>query len=130
MALPTFKFSGKELLVTDSFKYLGSVFAGDGSINREMDVCNVRALAAFRQFQDIWASPKLSNKQKMDFYRTFVLPILSYGCKKWTRMEIQMGRLEVAHSNGLRRIIGVKLMGRHRLETLREQCGSSSVDNL
>eukprot|EP00955_Chlamydomonas_euryale_P118424 366540-Chlamydomonas_euryale.AAC.8 len=29
-----------------------------------MDIRNVRALAAFRQFQDMWASPKLSNKQK------------------------------------------------------------------
>eukprot|EP00955_Chlamydomonas_euryale_P099770 365242-Chlamydomonas_euryale.AAC.7 len=29
MTLPTFKLSGKELLVTDSFKYLGSFFADD-----------------------------------------------------------------------------------------------------
>jgi len=85
MTLPTFKLCGKELLVTDSFKIqvsiytfitiLGSFFADDGSMSREMDVRNVRALAAFRQFQDIWASPKLSSKQKMDVYRTFVLPI-------------------------------------------------------
>jgi len=75
MPLPTVKLSGKELLATDSFKYLGSFFADDGSMSREMDVRNVRALAAFRQFQDIWASPKLSSKQKMDVYRTFVLPI-------------------------------------------------------
>eukprot|EP00955_Chlamydomonas_euryale_P099367 365214-Chlamydomonas_euryale.AAC.2 len=66
MTLPTFKLSGKELLVTDSFKYLGAFFADDGSMSREMDVQNVRALAAFCEFQDIWASPKLSSKQKMD----------------------------------------------------------------
>eukprot|EP00955_Chlamydomonas_euryale_P084658 363993-Chlamydomonas_euryale.AAC.3 len=60
MTLPMFKLSGKELLVTDSFKYLGSVFADDESTGREMDVRKIRALAAFRQFQDIWASPKLS----------------------------------------------------------------------
>eukprot|EP00955_Chlamydomonas_euryale_P031597 331650-Chlamydomonas_euryale.AAC.1 len=64
MTLPTFKLSGKELLVTDGFKYLGAFFADDGPISREMDVRNVCPLAAFRQFQDIWASPKLSNKQK------------------------------------------------------------------
>eukprot|EP00955_Chlamydomonas_euryale_P027700 292365-Chlamydomonas_euryale.AAC.1 len=39
-----------------------------------------------------------------------------------------MGRLEVTHSNCLRRIVGVKLKGRHRLETTREQCGMSSLE--
>eukprot|EP00955_Chlamydomonas_euryale_P025390 267450-Chlamydomonas_euryale.AAC.1 len=80
MTLPTFKLSGKELLVTDSFKYSGSVFADDGSMSRETDVPNVRALAAFCQFQDIWASLKLSNKQKTDVHHTYVSPILLYGC--------------------------------------------------
>eukprot|EP00955_Chlamydomonas_euryale_P076002 362520-Chlamydomonas_euryale.AAC.9 len=35
MTLPTFKLSGKELLVTDSFKYLGPFFADDGSTSRD-----------------------------------------------------------------------------------------------
>eukprot|EP00955_Chlamydomonas_euryale_P048636 354041-Chlamydomonas_euryale.AAC.6 len=41
MTLPIFKLSGKELLVTNSFKHLGSVFADVGSMSREMDVRNV-----------------------------------------------------------------------------------------
>eukprot|EP00955_Chlamydomonas_euryale_P084474 363970-Chlamydomonas_euryale.AAC.5 len=88
MTLPTFKLSDKELLATDSFKYLGSFFANEGSMSREMDVRNVRALAAFRQFQDIWASPKLSNKQKMDVCRTSVFPVFLYGCETWTWTEV------------------------------------------
>eukprot|EP00955_Chlamydomonas_euryale_P104302 365555-Chlamydomonas_euryale.AAC.22 len=36
-------------------------------MSRGMDVQNVRALATFCQFQDIRASPKLSNKQKIDY---------------------------------------------------------------
>eukprot|EP00955_Chlamydomonas_euryale_P067886 359959-Chlamydomonas_euryale.AAC.3 len=68
MTLPTFKLCRKELLVIDSFKYSGCFFADDGPMNREMDVQNVRALVAFCQFQDVWASPKLSNKQKMDMH--------------------------------------------------------------
>eukprot|EP00955_Chlamydomonas_euryale_P050224 354489-Chlamydomonas_euryale.AAC.3 len=64
MTLPTYNLSGKELLVTDSFKYLRSFFADDESMSREMDVHNICALAAFRQFQDRRASPKLSNKRK------------------------------------------------------------------
>eukprot|EP00955_Chlamydomonas_euryale_P020464 216911-Chlamydomonas_euryale.AAC.1 len=47
MTVPTFKLSGKELLVTDTFKKLGSFFADDKSMSREMDVRNIRALAAF-----------------------------------------------------------------------------------
>eukprot|EP00955_Chlamydomonas_euryale_P045597 353185-Chlamydomonas_euryale.AAC.1 len=124
MTLPTFKLSGKELLVTDSLKYLGSFIADDRSMSREMDV---RALAAFCQFQDIWASPKLSNKQKMDMCRTFVLPIFLNGCKTWTWTEM-MGRLEVAHSNCLRSIVGVKLTDRHKFETIRDKCATSSME--
>jgi len=89
---------GKELLVTDSFKIqvsiytfitiLGSFFADDGSMSREMGVRNVRALAAFHQFQDIRASPKPSNTQKMHVYRTFVSPIDVFGCETWTWTEV------------------------------------------
>eukprot|EP00955_Chlamydomonas_euryale_P082879 363776-Chlamydomonas_euryale.AAC.4 len=64
-----------------------------------MDAPNNRALAAFRQFQDNWTSPKLSNKQNMYVYRTYVLPIFLYGCETWTWTEVQMGRLEITHSN-------------------------------
>eukprot|EP00955_Chlamydomonas_euryale_P114042 366249-Chlamydomonas_euryale.AAC.7 len=39
-----------------------------------------------------------------------------------------MGRLEVTHSNCLRRIFGMKLMDRHRLGTVHEQCGTSSLE--
>eukprot|EP00955_Chlamydomonas_euryale_P063458 358672-Chlamydomonas_euryale.AAC.5 len=88
MTLPTFKLSGKQLLVTESFKYVGSFFADDGSTSRVIDVRNVRAMIAFRQFQDIWASPKLNNKQKMYVYCTFVLPIFLHGCETWTWTEL------------------------------------------
>eukprot|EP00955_Chlamydomonas_euryale_P041347 351960-Chlamydomonas_euryale.AAC.4 len=96
-------------------------------MSRETDVRNVRALAAFCQFQDIWASLKLSNKQKMDVYHTFVLPSFLYGCATRTWTEVQVGRLEVTHSNCLRRV-GVKLTDRHRLEAIRERCGTSSLE--
>eukprot|EP00955_Chlamydomonas_euryale_P042239 352239-Chlamydomonas_euryale.AAC.16 len=93
-----------------------------------MDVRSVRALAAFCPFQDMWASPKLSNKQKMDVNCTFVLPVSFYGCETWTWTEIQMGRLEVTHSCCLRRVVGVKLTNRHRLETIHEQRGTSLLE--
>eukprot|EP00955_Chlamydomonas_euryale_P030576 322074-Chlamydomonas_euryale.AAC.1 len=64
----------------------------------------------------------------MDLYCTFVLPIFLYGCKTWTWTEIQMGRPEVTHSKCLRRIVGVKLTDRHRLEAICEQCGTSSLE--
>eukprot|EP00955_Chlamydomonas_euryale_P016299 174172-Chlamydomonas_euryale.AAC.1 len=38
-----------------------------------------------------------------------------------------MGGLEVTHSNCLRRTVGVKLAGRHRLEAIREQSGTLSL---
>eukprot|EP00955_Chlamydomonas_euryale_P085165 364060-Chlamydomonas_euryale.AAC.8 len=48
MTLPQrrFKLSGKELMVTGRVAYLGSFFADDGSMSREMDVQYVCVLAA------------------------------------------------------------------------------------
>eukprot|EP00955_Chlamydomonas_euryale_P096973 365044-Chlamydomonas_euryale.AAC.1 len=39
-----------------------------------------------------------------------------------------MDRLEVTHSNCLRRIVGMKLTDCHTLETIHEQCGTSSLE--
>eukprot|EP00955_Chlamydomonas_euryale_P104418 365566-Chlamydomonas_euryale.AAC.2 len=75
---------------------------------------------------DIWASPELSNKPKLGVSCTFVLPICLYGCETWAWTEVQMGRLEITHSKCLRRIVGMKLTDRNRLETIREQCSTSS----
>eukprot|EP00955_Chlamydomonas_euryale_P075572 362362-Chlamydomonas_euryale.AAC.5 len=118
MALPTCKLSGKELLVADSFKYLGSFFADDGSTSSDMDVRSVRALATFCHFQVIWASCKLSYKQNMNALHSdlgFILLILSYSCEMWTCTEVRMGRRDDTRSNCLRRIVRVKLLDRHRL---------------
>eukprot|EP00955_Chlamydomonas_euryale_P116018 366391-Chlamydomonas_euryale.AAC.27 len=114
----------KALQVTDNFQCLRSFFADDWSMNGEMDVQNVCALVAFRHFQDMCASMKLSIKQKMDVYRTFVLPIFLCGCKMWAWTEVRMGRLEVFHSKCLCRIVGMQLTDRPRLETICEQCGT------
>eukprot|EP00955_Chlamydomonas_euryale_P004774 51205-Chlamydomonas_euryale.AAC.1 len=39
-----------------------------------------------------------------------------------------MGKLEITHSNCLCRIVDVKLTDCHRLETIRKQCGTSSLE--
>eukprot|EP00955_Chlamydomonas_euryale_P087752 364323-Chlamydomonas_euryale.AAC.1 len=57
------------------------------------EVRNVHALAAFRQFQDVWASPKLSEARKRVVYCTFILPMFLYSCKTWTQTEVQMDSL-------------------------------------
>eukprot|EP00955_Chlamydomonas_euryale_P034588 349837-Chlamydomonas_euryale.AAC.1 len=64
----------------------------------------------------------------MDMYRTFVSPISLNGYETWTCTEVQMGRLEVTHSNCLRRIVDVNLTDLHRLETIHEQCDTSSLE--
>eukprot|EP00955_Chlamydomonas_euryale_P072552 361432-Chlamydomonas_euryale.AAC.12 len=39
-----------------------------------MGVRNVHALPALHQFHDVWASPKLRVKVKMDMHRAFIFP--------------------------------------------------------
>eukprot|EP00955_Chlamydomonas_euryale_P039210 351328-Chlamydomonas_euryale.AAC.3 len=80
--------------------------ADGGLMSREMDVGNVRALEtlnpklraldALRMLEGIWASRKLSNKQKIDMYCTFILPVLLYGCDMctWTEVRIDVLRMD------------------------------------
>eukprot|EP00955_Chlamydomonas_euryale_P104372 365561-Chlamydomonas_euryale.AAC.2 len=51
-----------------------------------------------------------------------------YGCETWTWTKVQMGRLEVTCFNCLHCIVGVKLTDHYRLETIHEQCGTSSLE--
>eukprot|EP00955_Chlamydomonas_euryale_P056818 356565-Chlamydomonas_euryale.AAC.6 len=70
----------KELLVTDSFKYFASFFAYDGAMGEGWTLETSVHWPYIRQFQDVWASLKLTYRQKMDAHCTFVFPFFLYGC--------------------------------------------------
>eukprot|EP00955_Chlamydomonas_euryale_P101424 365344-Chlamydomonas_euryale.AAC.8 len=89
MTSPTFKLSGKELMVTYSFEYLGSFFADDGSVSRETDVQSVRALAAFVSFK-IHGPAQAEQQAKNRSVSRVCFAHSLHGCETWTWTELQM----------------------------------------
>eukprot|EP00955_Chlamydomonas_euryale_P089693 364487-Chlamydomonas_euryale.AAC.18 len=92
-----------------------------------MDVGNVRALAAFCQLQDKWASPKLRalSEKWMCFANSFcpfLVRLRNMGMDGGSN-----GQPRGHSSNCLRCIVGVKLADCHRLEIIHEQCCTYSL---
>ncbi|KAI5752203.1 hypothetical protein M8J77_014832 [Diaphorina citri] len=71
--------NNKELKVTNTFKYLGSIIDSNGKINPEI---NNRINAASNTFRSlyprVWKPPNISMKTKLKIYETTVLSSLLY----------------------------------------------------
>eukprot|EP00955_Chlamydomonas_euryale_P039564 351457-Chlamydomonas_euryale.AAC.4 len=94
-----------------------------------MDVQNVRALAVL-QISKHTGQPQTEHAATIDVYCTFILPYFLYGYEEHGHGQ----RFRLAGYTSLilclRRIVSVKLTDRFRLETVREQCGTCSLELL
>lgn len=66
-------------------------------------------------------------QHKMAVYNSFVLPHFLYGSETWTCTETQLHQLEVAHSDCLHHILGVRRSDRHSLQHIHQACGSQPL---
>jgi hypothetical protein len=58
--------------------------------------------------QNLLSSRLLSTNIKITIYRTFILPVVSYGCETWSLTLREECRLRVFENRVLRRIFGPK----------------------
>ena len=52
---------------------------------------------------------------------------LLFGCEAWTVTQKQLDSLERVHASCLRRILGLRVSGHHKLEDIRERCNTVSL---
>ena len=97
---------GMMLEVVDDFKYLGSIMAGDNTINKEIDTRIANANKTYWSLKDIFRSRNVSWATKLQTYTTIVRPIATYAAETWTLTKAQERRLEVFENVILRRIYG------------------------
>ena len=105
---PVVSLGGSQLEVVPTVKYLGSWFASDGSMDREITARRGAAIGAARRLGDLWDNKKIPRGFKLMFYKTAVLTILLYGAESWSLTKAQTDRLEAFHQRQLRIILGVK----------------------
>ena len=88
------------------FKYLGSIFAADGSqepdIKRRIGIANTRA----GQLRHIFNSKGVSLATKLRLYEAAVVSLFTYGCEAWALTPKTIRQLNGANSRLLARFTG------------------------
>ena len=110
---------GKPLKNCYLFKYLGSIFAADGSqehdIQRRIGIVTTRA----GQLRHVFNDKSLSLETKLRLYEAAVVSLFTYGCEAWTLAPRTIRKLNGANSALLSRFTG---------KTRREEARDPSFD--
>ena len=103
---PEVQCEGKSLENIFLFKYLGSVFAADGS--QEHDISRRIALAMSRcgQLRNIFSSEQIPLNLKISIYKTAVSSLLTYGSEAWSLTPKAQARINGANARCLSRLTG------------------------
>ena len=95
-----------ELKNVFTFKYLGSLFAADGS--QEHDIQRRIAIATTRagQLRHVFNDKNLDLKTKLRLYKAAIVSLFTYGCEAWTLAPRTMRQLNGANARLLSRFTG------------------------
>jgi len=90
----TVQVAAENVDLVDEFIYLGSLISHDGGSEAEI----LRRIGISRECfslleKNIWRSHILTDT-KVHLYRTYILPVLLYGCEKWTVSKTLAKRLD------------------------------------
>ena len=102
---------GEQLEVVSQFKYLGSIFTSDCTLDAEITHRVAAANSAFQQLRraNIWSSRALTLSVKMQFFQCIVMSVLLYSGETWAAVKQHISPLAVFQMNCLRRICGISL---------------------
>ena len=80
---------GDKLEVVSSFKYLGSIFTSDATIDAEVRHRIAAANIAFVCLRKakVWSSRALSRFTKLQRFQSIVISVLLYGAETWTLLN-------------------------------------------
>ena len=98
----------ESLAQVKEFKYLGVLFASEGTMEREIGRRIGAAGAVLRSlYRTVATKRELSRKAKLSIYRSIFVPILTYGHEGWVMTERTRSRIKAAEMSFLRRVAGV-----------------------
>ena len=120
---------GDTLEVVHKFKYLGSIFMSDGTLDAEINHRIASAGIAWHQLKSgkVWSSKYVTLARKVLMFRSVVLTVLLYGCETWPALDSHIQRLEVFQMNCLRFLCGFTWRDHKSNETVRHSCNLPSI---
>ena len=122
---------GDQLEVFSQFKYLGSVFNSDCTLDAEITHRGTAANSAFQQLRrvNIWSSRALTLFVKMQFFQCIVMSVLLYSGETWAVVKQHISPLAVFQMNCLRRICGISLRDHVPNVDILNRCHTLSVES-
>ena len=123
-----FMWGGQPLKVVERFKYLGSIFASDNTLDAPLSHRKVSASYAFQQLKRIgfWHN-HCTLKMRESRLKACVLTRLLYSSETWGLRQDQSKQLDVFQRRCLRHILGMTLLNHVSNEDLHKQCGVKSI---
>jgi hypothetical protein len=100
------KSDNRSLERVGEFKYLGTTFPNQNSIQEEIKSRLKSGNACYHLVQNLLSTSLLSKNLKIKIYRTIILPVVLYEHETWSLILREERRLRVFQNRVLRRIFG------------------------
>ena len=128
---PNIYVQGTRLKVVDTFVYLGSSIARDGSLDSEVHLRIAKACKAFGALEKrVWSDRGITLKTKLSVYESCVLTALLYSSETWTTYRRHIQVLERFHQKCLRRILNIKWQSLTPDTIVLQRANTSSLEML
>ena len=128
---PAITIEGKQLIVTEKFKYLGGTISNDASLDVEITARIAKATSAYgRLVKRLWTNRGIRLDTKVAVYKATVLSSLLYGSEVWTLNAKQLRCLEKFHQATLRKIARIKWIHKVTNYEVLQKCNICSLQSM
>ncbi len=121
------RLDGKDLTMSDCFKYLGSIIQKNGDIDQDVAHRIKSGWVKWRAATGVLCDRSIPLKLKGKFYRTAIRPVLLYGTECWASKKEHVQKVGVTEMRMLRWMCGNTLRDRIRNEVIRQKVGVADI---
>ena len=89
------------------FICLGSKITADGDCSHEIKRCLLHGRKAMNKLDSILQSRHITLRTKVCLLKAMVLPVVMYGCERWTTKKAEHGRIDAFEMWYWRRVLRV-----------------------
>ncbi|XP_056674919.1 uncharacterized protein LOC130457479 [Monodelphis domestica] len=126
---PCITINSTQLSNVNTFKYLGSTIANDGSLDHEINARIQKASQALRRLlSKVLQHRDVSTATKLKVYNAVVLSSLLYDCETRTLYRKHMKQLEQFHQRSLQSIIRIRWQDRITNQEVLDRANSTSIE--
>ncbi|XP_056673427.1 uncharacterized protein LOC130457275 [Monodelphis domestica] len=126
---PCITIDSMQLSNVNTFKYLGSTIANDGSLDHKINARIQNASQALGWLRSkVLQHRGVSTATKLKVYNAVVLSSLLYGCETWTLYRKHMKQLEQFHQHSLQSIMRIRWQDRITNQEVLDRANSTSIE--